>query len=104
MWNLRLARYAPLPLVDRLRLLIEDSHVNSVTEDRRRLAAVLGGLGLPEGERDAALGELVTLEADARLSWCCQLFKEEAQDMQVNPICAKGLGILLLDASGFPQQ
>lgn len=80
-WNIRLARYAVSQLKPRLQLLLEDSHINSLAEDRQRLAAVLHRL--PQEEQDAAVVELLSSQATSRLAWCCQLVKDEAADPQV---------------------
>lgn len=80
-WNIRLEKYAALDFTARLQLLLEDSHINSVAEDRQRLDAVLAQLH--QAERDKAATKLLAAEANARLRWCCQLIKEEAENLQV---------------------
>ena len=61
-------------------MLLKDSHVNSVSEDRQRLAVVLSRLTVEEHEE--AVLQLLAKEAGARLPWCCHLFKEEALNLQ----------------------
>lgn len=80
-WNLRLAEYASADFVGRLQLLLEDSHVNSVSEDQQRLKVVLARLSA--SEQEAAVLKLLAKQANGRLAWCCQLFRVESSQLQV---------------------